>query len=217
MNCIVVIRLFRFLGLLGEIPSYRVIFLTAKSLARPFSTLIGVLFLLYYVFAQLGCAIFGGMIYYHSPLLFAPGVDLDSHYVHNNMNDMMTAFVTLFELMIVNNWFVIVRTFTLSTQTKFTRVYFIAFYVLGVLVCLNICVAFVLDMFNSQVSVLGDEASTLKDPTKQLMRQHSMLNKFEKEEEEHIRLMTEREREQTERDRDFQDGVIEINDSFKRD
>ena len=53
--------------------------------------------------------------------------------------------VVCFELLVVNNWFVTCDGFVAVTGTVWTRVYFYAFYIVGVSIILNVAVAFIMD------------------------------------------------------------------------
>ena len=54
--------------------------------------------------------------------------------------------VTCFELMIINNWFVLCDGFVVVTN-GWARLFFVAFYVFGPLVLVNVAVAAVMDAF----------------------------------------------------------------------
>ena len=75
---------------------------------------------------------------------------LSSGYATLNFNDVESAFVTLFCVLVVNNWFVVVDGFAAVASRDVARVYFLSFYVIGVLLFLNIVVAFILDAFLSE-------------------------------------------------------------------
>ncbi|MFN3504403.1 MAG: hypothetical protein ACK4ZJ_19340, partial [Allorhizobium sp.] len=49
-----------------------------------------------------------------------------------------SAMVTLFELLVVNNWFVIMDGFVAAAGTRWARLFFIAFYVTAVIIVLNL-------------------------------------------------------------------------------
>jgi hypothetical protein len=57
--------------------------------------------------------------------------------------------VTLFVLLVVNNWFLITAMYVQATGTAWARLYFILFYYFAVIVMLNIVVAFAIDMYGS--------------------------------------------------------------------
>jgi hypothetical protein len=208
--------MFRLLVLLDEIPSYHIIFQTAKALAYPFATLLGVLFILFFFTAQIGVAIFGGIIYKDNPLL----TNILEHYECNNFNDMASAFVTLFELLVVNNWQFIVVMYSETTQSKLARLYFIIFYFLGVIVSLNICVAFVLDMFNSQMELKNAQKGSHKERAEvALQKQRSLITRLSQREKKHEKNQREqhrREEEPREEEKHFmEDDDFNINQSFK--
>jgi len=78
-----------------------------------------------------------------------------------NFNDFLSAFITLFALMIVNNWLDIVEVFvdvmgSNGVQNHWVKWYFIGFYYFSVVVGINIVVAFAIDMYDS-VSRLDEE------------------------------------------------------------
>jgi len=89
------------------------------------------------------------------------------------LQDLFTSFVTLFELTVVNNWYIIMEGHAMMT-TKFSRIYFISFY-LVMMVVLTIIVAFILDTFlfriqykrsmdkSSEQNMLRNEVSLTSD------------------------------------------------------
>jgi Ion transport protein len=64
-----------------------------------------------------------------------------------NFNDLASSFVTLFACMVVSNWYIIVQVYVNVTGSKYSRWFFIFFYVCCVIVMLNIIVAFAIDMY----------------------------------------------------------------------
>jgi hypothetical protein len=119
---------------------------TFRALFRPFYTLMLVIFTVYYVWAQVGIYIWGGLINNNQMELIS-NPNFDGLYTSMNMNDLVAGMITLFALMVVNNWFVVVETFTII-RNNYWRWYFILFYIVCVNLILNIVVAFVLDMYS---------------------------------------------------------------------
>ena len=76
---------------------------------------------------------------------------LDSSIPYNyylvNFNDLMSAYVTLFILTVVNNWQVIVAMCINISGSSAVRYIFVLFYYFSVLVGLNIIIAFAIDMY----------------------------------------------------------------------
>ena len=90
------------------------------------------------------------------------------YYYLNNFNDLITSFsmcfkyflclfviyfifvVTLFELMMVNNWPVIMKSYVIVTETKFTSIFFMIFFLVSLLV-IAIVLSFVIDTIQFQM------------------------------------------------------------------
>ena len=62
--------------------------------------------------------------------------------------------VTLFILLVVNNWFVIVKMYVdIKLGNTAWRAFFIAYYYFGVSICMNIVVSFCLDMYGAVLTL----------------------------------------------------------------
>jgi hypothetical protein len=126
------------------------------------------LFCIFFLYAVMGMHVFGGLITTDtSNPLYAKLNSTDygeSGFYPNNFNDLWSGFVTLFELLVVNNWFEIVDGFVAVTCLE-ARLYFVSFYVFGVLICFNIVVASVLDTFSDenklQYQIAGATSTTI--------------------------------------------------------
>ena len=128
----------------------------------------GVLFVFYYFYGILGMELFGGRITYFgydtedSKQKYCGNPKLESsqffedHYCSNNFNDLLSSFVTLFELMAVNQWHVLAKGHVLVT-TKAARLYFFSFHFLCVTLILNIFSAFVIEAFILEYSVTSQQ------------------------------------------------------------
>uniref|UniRef100_A0A8D8TKZ2 Two pore calcium channel protein 1 n=2 Tax=Cacopsylla melanoneura TaxID=428564 RepID=A0A8D8TKZ2_9HEMI len=71
------------------------------------------------------------------------------YYYLNTFANLAVSYVTLFELTVVNNWFIVMNGYA-AVVTSFTRVYFIMFYLLTMVV-LTIVVASVLEAFRFRI------------------------------------------------------------------
>ncbi|XP_056458379.1 two pore channel protein 1 [Gadus chalcogrammus] len=69
----------------------------------------------------------------------------EGYYYLNNFNNILSSFVTLFELMVVNNWYITMEGVT-SMTSHWSRLYFMTFYIVTMVV-MTIIVAFILDAF----------------------------------------------------------------------
>ena len=83
-----------------------------------------------------------------------------------SFNDMISALVTLFSIMVVNNWFIIVDMYVAQKGNDAVfailyRSYFYIFYYLSVLIALNILVAYTIDMYASVERLDEEREKTL--------------------------------------------------------
>jgi len=152
----------KLLTLLYEIKTMRVIFETIKNLLGPLNNLILVMATIFYVFAQVAMLMFGGLIKEDSTEIIHDSSIPDNYYLMN-FNDLMSSFVTLFVLIVVNNWFVIVAMVVdVKAGNTYYRYFFVIFYYFGVIIGLNIIVAFAIDMY-AAVSRLEDQKEQNKE------------------------------------------------------
>mmetsp|Transcript_34135 Transcript_34135/g.24644 ORF Transcript_34135/g.24644 Transcript_34135/m.24644 type:complete len:102 (+) Transcript_34135:2090-2395(+) len=71
-------------------------------------------------------------------------------YILMNFNDLASSYVTLFSLIIVNNWLDCVdMCVAVMDGNSYYRIYFYVFYYFGVIIGLNIIIAFAIDMYGS--------------------------------------------------------------------
>ena len=143
-------RFLRILRLLNSLPQFHNIFATFCELVPAFSRLVSVLFLIMCAFGQVAIPAFGGKIYEGAHALNGTTF-AESKYFANNFNDFGSAMVTLFELLLVNNWFVIMDAGVAVSGSEWARLFFILYYVVAVVVVFNLVVAHVLEQYKQQV------------------------------------------------------------------
>ncbi|EQC40820.1 hypothetical protein SDRG_01888 [Saprolegnia diclina VS20] len=155
-------RCLRILRLIMNVSHYRVIFLTWLRLLPVGKSLLLVLFCNMNLFAALGHVLFGGKITPNRMTSEFPASSYTtSGYAANNFNDIPSGMVTLFELLVVNNWFVIAEGHVLVTSI-YARFFFIAFWLLGVILTLNLFVASILDAFALEFASNQRQMTVLK-------------------------------------------------------
>jgi hypothetical protein len=102
------------------------------------------LFIIMLQFSGIGVLLYEGLITEQSrSVLETAGLNPD--YVFVNFNSTLNSFITLFALLIVNNWNSIVASFVVLTGTRLTRLYFMLFYMFGVLVAYTIVVTCIIE------------------------------------------------------------------------
>eukprot|EP00937_MAST-01D_sp_MAST-1D-sp2_P005471 g5471.t1 len=111
-----------------------------------------------YVFAALGVALFGGRVRTDAGSWQAQALEGSDYggggrttgYYACNFNDMASGMLTLFQLLVANNWTVFADGFV-AVSSVWARVYFIAYYVFSRIVVFNVVVAVVLSAFDEQL------------------------------------------------------------------
>ena len=64
-----------------------------------------------------------------------------------NFNDFPASLITLFHIMVVNNWYVTANMYYYVMDSSWPIFYFMLFWVMTVLIMLNLVIAFVLDIY----------------------------------------------------------------------
>lgn len=148
---IVMARVLRLFRLVMAIPKLQVIGMTFFSILPSAKDTFLLLFVIMYLFAAIGLLLFGGLIT-RDPNNYK-AFDLintefaESAYWANNFNDMMSGMNVLFNLIVINNWTVQADGIVAVTDTKLSRLYFLLFHLVGVIIVNNLFVAFVIEAF----------------------------------------------------------------------
>ncbi|GFV56389.1 two pore calcium channel protein 1 [Trichonephila clavipes] len=150
---VTILRTLRLLRLFKLKKRYRDVLGTLFIILPRFLSVACVLVILYYFFGIIGMEVLSGYDLVNCCknttveqfYRFDNDSSLDGYYYLNNFDDFITSQITLFELMVVNNWFIIMNGYA-SVATGWTRLYFMSFYIVTMVV-INIVVAFVLEAF----------------------------------------------------------------------
>ncbi|ERN20514.1 hypothetical protein AMTR_s00068p00186370 [Amborella trichopoda] len=142
----------RLLRLLMHIQRYRAFVATFLTLIPSLAPYLGTIFCVLCLYCSLGLQLFGGLVYSANPKL--EGTDLyENNYLLFNFNDYPNGMVTLFNLLVMGNWQGWMQSYVQLTGTSWTLLYFVSFYVITVLLLLNLVVAFVLEAFFSEMEL----------------------------------------------------------------
>uniref|UniRef100_A0A8C0AEV8 Voltage-dependent calcium channel protein TPC1 n=1 Tax=Bos mutus grunniens TaxID=30521 RepID=A0A8C0AEV8_BOSMU len=156
---IVVLRPLQLLRLFKLKKRYRNVLDTMFELLPRMASLGLTLLIFYYSFAIVGMEFFYGILYpnccntstvadAYRWLNHSVGnrtVVEEGYYYLNNFDNILNSFVTLFELTVVNNWYIIMEGVT-SQTSHWSRLYFMTFYIVTMVV-MTIIVAFILEAF----------------------------------------------------------------------
>lgn len=143
------LRIFRLFRLGRTSGNVRSLYQTMWRLIPTFVMHALALLVVYFEFSQIGMALWKGKIYRGNPLLDGSGYQSIGLYDVSNFNTFGNGLLTLFALMIQNNWHVIADAFE-RVSTWGAWIYFVFFNISTAVVIINILVAFILDGFITQ-------------------------------------------------------------------
>ena len=124
------VRTFQFMI---EFDSMRLIYETTRHISRPILGKFLFIYLVFYYYAAFGQIFFGGKLTNQS--FKEKCTDTPTFYDLLNFNDYSAAMVTLFQQMVVNNWFVTVNMYSdVMGETVWVRLYFVSFWIAIVLI-----------------------------------------------------------------------------------
>lgn len=143
-------RVLRLIRLLSPFPNFSIIAAVFYDIAGPAYQLLKFLFVIIYTFSAFGMAFFGGFVTRDPSNPFSyrlEGSDFaEGQYWPNNFNDMMSSVIVLFNLMLGHSDVQAIA-FEQVAGTKWTRVYFFSYFILGSIVVSNIVIALIMDKF----------------------------------------------------------------------
>mmetsp|Transcript_45970 Transcript_45970/g.60921 ORF Transcript_45970/g.60921 Transcript_45970/m.60921 type:complete len:268 (-) Transcript_45970:310-1113(-) len=148
ISLLFLLRCARIFFFTSEVESIRLIMETSRMISKPILGKFLFIYLVFYVYAQLGALLFGGELTYSE--YYKHGAP--PFYYTLNFNDFGASLVVLFHQMVVNNWFLTVDQYTAimgEGSVIWVRIYFVSFWVTIVLIQLNILIAIVLEIFGS--------------------------------------------------------------------
>ena len=162
LDVLLILRVLRIIKIFHGINSFKMILNTIFHILPSLFTYVGVLFVFIYIFAIVGMEAFHDKVRFFGEKTYTstdPSMQWCGNpklegsefyrekYCKNNFNDIGSAFIVLFELLVVNQWHVITEGYVLAIGSKAVRVYFILYHLISVILILNIFTAFVLEAF----------------------------------------------------------------------
>ena len=144
---ITLFRIIRIFRLFRVLRSVRVELRVVNKLVPLFIRFLGVLFFFFYIFGVIGMELFAGRMHYTIKAVEKSSYGLNRYY-KNTFDDIYSTFMTLFELMVVNNWNIIMEGYVAATGSELSRLYFIVWFIVSVVVVMNVCAGFVIDAYS---------------------------------------------------------------------
>ncbi|XP_060117506.1 two pore channel protein 2 [Heteronotia binoei] len=147
---------FRFLRIIANMEFMSVVASTLIDLVKNLRAFAGILVVIFYIFALLGTALFRGAVV---PVGNISAVNMTSgnttfqcgtfeqlEYWPNNFDDFAAAVVTLWDVMIVNNWHIFLDAYSRFTS-PWSKLYFIAWWLISSVLWVNLFIALLLENF----------------------------------------------------------------------
>ncbi|XP_048342425.1 two pore channel protein 2 isoform X2 [Sphaerodactylus townsendi] len=147
---------FRFLRIIANMEFMSVVASTLIDLVKNLRAFAGILVVIFYVFALLGIELFRGAVI---PVGNVSAVNMTSgnttfqcgtfeqlEYWSNNFDDFAAAVVTLWDVMIVNNWHVFLEAYSRFTS-PWSKLYFFAWWLISSVMWVNLFIALLLENF----------------------------------------------------------------------
>ena len=123
VSVILLLRLLRGFRILFRIERYKVVFDAFMLLLVDAGELLGMMLTaIFLLYGAIGVQLFGGLIWEGNPALHNTTFEA-SGYGPNNFNDYASSLVTLFELLVVNNWMITMDGFVKASGTKWAYVF----------------------------------------------------------------------------------------------
>ncbi|XP_032735596.1 two pore calcium channel protein 2 isoform X3 [Lontra canadensis] len=181
VNTLIVVR---FLRIIPSLKLMAVVASTILDLIRNMRAFGGILVVVYYVFAILGISLFRGVIVAPGNGSLSPdnssapcGSFEQLEYWPNNFDDFAAALITLWNVMVVNNWQVFLEAYR-RYSGPWSKIYFVLWWLVSSVIWVNLFLALILENFlhkwdrrSHLQSLAGDPDSTYQMSAELLFRE----------------------------------------------
>uniref|UniRef100_A0AAQ5Y289 Ion transport domain-containing protein n=1 Tax=Amphiprion ocellaris TaxID=80972 RepID=A0AAQ5Y289_AMPOC len=170
LDIVFILRVLRLIRVVDSIKRFRTIINTLIRIGPAILTFGQLIIVVYYIFAMVGMELFKNKVKFYedtsdpakaycgNPLLKGTAF-AQLNYCKNNFNNVVSSFILLVELTVVNQWHVLSSGFATVTHMS-ARIFFVIFHIMVVIVIINIFVAFVLEAFFVEYSVDKSDLQT---------------------------------------------------------
>ncbi|ONI17116.1 hypothetical protein PRUPE_3G138600 [Prunus persica] len=153
---LLIARMLRLIRILMHVQRYRAFLATFLTLIPSLMPYLGTIFCVMCIYCTLGVQVFGGIVNAGNASL--EGTDFyENDYLLFNFNDYPNGMVTLFNLLVMGNWQIWIEGYKELTGTWWSMAYFVSFYLITILLLLNLVVAFVLEAFFAEMDLETSE------------------------------------------------------------
>ena len=163
---VLMLRYLRLLTYAAELADFLKIVETFKRFSTPFAHMLATLYTVMFLFSVIGIKLYSGRITTAS--VVQTQIDAPYMYYLMNFNDFYASLMTLFHVIVINNWNNTVAMYCTVMGNNWPRVYFASFWILAVLNMFNLVISFVLEIYSS-VGEEVEERITRQRLARQLM------------------------------------------------
>ena len=144
---IYLLRMVRILDFITEIQQFNIILNTFSKLTIPFLSMTANLYTIFYTYGFIGQLIWGGKVQVMSAQ--QEDASIPDLYYLMNFNDFGSSMLTLFHIMIVNNWYFTCNMYIDISKNLVPQFFFISFWVFTVLIIFNLVISNVIEIYDS--------------------------------------------------------------------
>ncbi|KAL3683310.1 hypothetical protein R1sor_001332 [Riccia sorocarpa] len=147
---LLIVRSFRAVVIFSYFERWKLLSETLLRMVSACAPVLGMQFCICSVFSLLGVHLFAGFVYKDNVHLQGTQYAASGLWVMN-YNDYASAMATTLNLCVVGNWYIIMEGYAAATQNDWSRVYFIAFWLVTVAFALNVVVSFFVEAYTTQM------------------------------------------------------------------
>lgn len=186
VQVLILVRLLRITKFLDELEQWEFFVRSIKVMQGPFFNLCFSVYSVFYFYTLIGMEVFGGKI---NCQLFKDinnlneDTDISPDYMWLNFNDFASGLITLFSMMLFNNWQFIWQQFNFAVESDMiTNGFFLSFIILSSYIIMNILMAFVIDVYTS----IEESVRKEKDEKKAIVKFGEHALRWEQERSENL-------------------------------
>ncbi|KAL2611981.1 hypothetical protein R1flu_023673 [Riccia fluitans] len=159
---LLIVRSFRAVVIFSYFERWKLLSETLCRMVSACAPVLGMQFCVCSVFALLGVHLFAGFVSRDNIHLEGTQYAASGLWVLN-YNDYASAMATSLNLCIVGNWYIIMEGYAAATQNDWSRVYFIAFWLVTVAFALNVVISFFVEAYTTQMEKSEARANAIAE------------------------------------------------------
>ena len=173
----IVLVIFRMFRMLAKIPTFAIVFKSLLHILILFVPLMLLGYLFYYEFAVIGMAIFRGVNLNDTTAASDCGSYENLNYHPYNFEDFGSSLVVLWNLMIVNNWHIIVDAYV-RRMSPYVRIYFVIWWLFTETILNGVLFGFLLEILSQATKSYFDLMQKVKDSKSFMKKLHFIFEHY---------------------------------------